>query len=202
MSTFRSFSELIKDNMECIDFTINSRHTDSAIAVIAPHGGRIEPGTDNIAKAISEYEHSYYALCGIKKNANRELHITSTKFDEPQGLYIVQNADTVVAIHGSMDTGSTVHLGGRHEPLKEQLYQLLTIAGFTTTLCTSPGLSGQHPRNICNLCKGEKGVQLELSRGLRESMFYNLGEVHQSTSPLFDNFIKVVRKCLKSYQHV
>jgi phage replication-related protein YjqB (UPF0714/DUF867 family) len=53
------------------------------VAVIAPHGGGIEPGTSELATAIAGDDFSLYLFEGLKSAGNGELHITSTNFDEP-----------------------------------------------------------------------------------------------------------------------
>lgn len=69
-------------------------------AVIAPHGSSIEPGTSEIAKAIASDDLDLYVFEGLKPVGNRDLHITSIRFDEPVGLKLLSAASRVVAIHG------------------------------------------------------------------------------------------------------
>ena len=45
---------------------------------------------------------------------------------------------------------------------------VLTLAGLSGVMIKVPELRGTQPENICNRCKSGKGVQLEISRGLRE----------------------------------
>jgi phage replication-related protein YjqB (UPF0714/DUF867 family) len=53
------------------------------VAIIAPHGGKIEPGTSEIAAAIAGDDYSLYRFQGLRDRPREELHITSAKFDEP-----------------------------------------------------------------------------------------------------------------------
>ncbi len=201
MAIYRNFSELTNENSEGSDFIISYRHTPSSIAVIAPHGGRIEPGTNAIADAIADENHSYYGFCGIKKSGNRLLHITSTLFDEPLALHVVRQANIALSIHGLRDTSSRILIGGKHIQMKVILQRLLSYAGFNSIMSDTHGLSGSHPHNICNLCKCGEGVQLELSRGLREAMFNHLDrQKNRVTTPVFDLFIQTVRNGINVYQ--
>ena len=57
---------------------------------MAPHGGGIEPGTTEIAEAVAGHEHTFYSFSGVKARGNSVLHITSSRFDEPEGIAIAK----------------------------------------------------------------------------------------------------------------
>jgi hypothetical protein len=77
------------------------------VAIIAPHGGKIEPWTSAIATAIAADDYCLYCFEGRKRRENRDLHITSTHFDEPQCLTLVSGCDQVVAVHGARATSKS-----------------------------------------------------------------------------------------------
>lgn len=79
---YSSFAELVQNEPPGA-YSIRWRKTESTIAVIAPHGGAIEPGTSEIALEIAGADLSYYLFDGQKAKENSALHITSTRFDEP-----------------------------------------------------------------------------------------------------------------------
>src|SRR5262245_49530672 len=65
-------------------FTIShEERLHSRVIVIAPHGGGIEVLTSEIAREIAGQDFSYYSFAGRKRRNNRDLHITSHRFDEP-----------------------------------------------------------------------------------------------------------------------
>jgi phage replication-related protein YjqB (UPF0714/DUF867 family) len=64
-------------------------HPRKATIAVAPHGGKIEPGTSEIARKIAGAGFSFYASEGRKKQHNKSLHITSTRFDEPICLALI-----------------------------------------------------------------------------------------------------------------
>ena len=99
------------------------------------------------------------------------LHITSTRFDEPAALNIAQKAKTVITIHGCGENSSLVYVGGRDEYLKKRIQESLLCAGFKAERPANTGLGGKSPENLCNRCISGRGVQLEIARGLRKSMF-------------------------------
>ena len=50
---YRDFEDLAQHETSGIDFRIRVRRATDAFAVVAPHGGGIEPGTSEIAEAIA-----------------------------------------------------------------------------------------------------------------------------------------------------
>jgi len=170
LDRYRCFAELEKNETRGEDYLIFVRKGVSGIAVMAPHGGGIEFGTDQVASAIAHPEHTFWAFKGIKKTGNGILHITSTRFDVPDALQIAVSAQTVITLHGCHGETSIVYVGGRYSALKHCLHQALSHAGFDARISTKPGLKGESPFNLCNRCGTGGGVQLEISTGLRKRM--------------------------------
>lgn len=134
--------------------------------VIAPHGGRIESGTDEIARAIAGRTFSWYTFLGLKGSGNRDLHLGSSHFDEPRCLKLLAAHDWVLAIHGCGDPGEAVFLGGLDQELKQELALALRAEGLAA-VSAGHAYPGRDPRNICNRGARGCGVQLELTRDLR-----------------------------------
>jgi phage replication-related protein YjqB (UPF0714/DUF867 family) len=59
---YRSFTALDAEQRRGIDYNIRLQDRGTAIAVIAPHGGGIEPGSSEIAMAIARDDYSFYAF--------------------------------------------------------------------------------------------------------------------------------------------
>lgn len=171
MDRYRCFAELIKNEIQGTDYRIHVRKGSSGIAVMAPHGGGIEFGTNQMARAIAHPDHTFWAFKGIKESGNRILHITSTRFDAPDALKIAFAAQTVITLHGCHGDRPLVYVGGRHDPLKDRLCRDLVKAGFNARVSKKPGLRGESPINLCNRCKTGNGIQLEITTGLRKRMF-------------------------------
>lgn len=167
---YKSFAELKRVEREGADFGIRIERRPSPVAIIAPHGGEIEPGTSELTIAIASDRYSYYCFEGRKRAGNRDLHITSARFDEPQALALVAAADYVVAIHGWRNTERLAYLGGLDVQMRARLEQSLNQSGFATATSGFDHLSGTNPANICNRGRRRMGVQLELSRGLRNEL--------------------------------
>ena len=194
---YASYAELRQNERENEDYTIFHREGDSGIAVIAPHGGGIEPGTVDIADALAGCDHTFYAFKGLKKTGNGILHINSNRFDEARGVEVCRNAVIVISVHGSRFRTEGVLVGGRNEKLKLKIMHALKTAGFDAEISEIPGLRGIRPENICNRCRSGEGVQLEISRGLREKMFDNLD--HRSLrmkTTFFYKFVNIVKEAL------
>jgi phage replication-related protein YjqB (UPF0714/DUF867 family) len=198
-NTYSNFAELKQHAREDEDFTILYRKVDSEIAIIAPHGGGIEPGTSDIADLLAGCDYTFYCFKGLKKKGNTMLHLGSSFFDEERGLQAAQNARIVITVHGSKDKAERVHIGGKNQALKQKIMHALQAAGFEAGIDDMPGLLGKRSENICNRCKSGKGVQLEISRGLREKMFDSLD--HRSLRKktiLFYQFVNAIREALLS----
>ena len=82
------------------EYRIRAFPRGSAKAVLAPHGGAIEPGTSEIAAAVAGEDLSLYCFEGLKGRVHSRLHITSHLFDEPECLALVAASDRVLAMHG------------------------------------------------------------------------------------------------------
>ena len=166
---YRSYGELKEHEREGEDYQIMTvtQGRDPRVAVIAPHGGQIEPGTSEIAENIAGNAFMLYSLQGSKKRNNRHLHITSHRFDEPQAVALVEAAEVALAIHGEYNAGEEfVMVGGLHQTLVSAVKLSLKRIGIAA-LEPSGGLDATHPQNICNRAE-RGGVQLEISRRLRD----------------------------------
>lgn len=171
MDQYPCFADLARNEIHGEDYRIHAREGSSGIAVMAPHGGGIEFGTNQMAQAIAHPDHTFWAFNGIKKSGNKILHITSTRFDAPEALKIASAAQTVITLHGCHGDRSVVYVGGRYGLLKKQLCRLLINAGFKARISTKPGLTGENPLNLCNRCRSGSGVQLEITTALRKRLF-------------------------------
>jgi len=187
---YNSFQELKIHEKEGIDYKILRREGISGLAVIAPHGGGIEPGTDHIADRIAGTEHSFYSFMGIKSSGNSDLHIKSEQFDEPKCIELAKASEIVLSIHGCNGNEEVIHIGGRHKELMKKIREGLNQAGFTALRSLRQELRGRKPENICNQGRSGSGVQLEISEGLRRTMFDNLKDLDGRKEP--DVFIRFV----------
>ena len=170
---YRNFGELAANERRDSDYRIYTENRRTPIVVLAPHGGRIEPGTSEIAKAIAQRDFSIYMFEGLRHSRRRphDLHITSTNFDEPDALKLIGDAEAAVAIHGRKDRGDseTVYLGGLHGTLRDLIASSLKTAGFAVA-CAPGGMAAHELKNICNRGSAAAGVQLELPRTLRDKL--------------------------------
>lgn len=170
----------------------------SEIVVMAPHGGSIEPGTSEIARAVAGSELTLYLFEGRKDAGNRDLHVTSTNFDEPQGLQLAGSGQLVLAVHGEgSEDRAVVYLGGRDRALGSRLKARLEAFGFKVETHADASLQGTHPQNICNRGASGAGVQLELSKALRLELFPSLlPKGRAAPRKRFHEFVRAVREGL------
>ena len=192
-SSYKNFFELSRAEYEGISYRREVANRTSRFAIIAPHGGGIEPGTSEITKAIAGTQYSYYTFDGIQQEGNGRLHITSTLFDDPRCLQIVHDSEIVIAVHGCSGDGKFVYVGGLHYELKVILTTKLAKAGFDTYL-TETSYAGTQPQNICNRGGSGRGVQIEISEGLRRIMFKTFDRKGRKiTTDVFQKFVDAVR---------
>ena len=167
---FRSFVDLAAAYDEGADYRITRvLRPGSTVGIVAPHGGRIEAHTLELATAIAGADLSLYVFEGIRSTGNyAALHLTSHYFDEPGCLELLATCDDVVAIHGCKVDGELVLVGGLDNDLAAELGAAMTQ---TDLECYLDGheFPGTHPNNICNRGRRGVGVQLELSAAFRES---------------------------------
>jgi phage replication-related protein YjqB (UPF0714/DUF867 family) len=200
--SYKNFAQLAKHERSGIDYRVRVRRAQPAFAVMAFHGGSIEPGTSEIADAIAAEKHSFYTLEGLKPpGKNGVLHITSTEFDEPMCLTVLGHSSVVVTLHGAKDdsgddddSGETVFLGGLDDTLCDRIEKAFHGKFHVDRRV---GIEGEKTTNICNRGTSGAGVQLELSKSLRKTMFYSLtpeGRKHPTDE--FEKFVAAVRGVL------
>jgi phage replication-related protein YjqB (UPF0714/DUF867 family) len=162
---YSSFAALKASEQEGVTYSRIVRSTQSPVAIIAPHGGNIEPTTDIIARQIAAEDHNLYCFCGERD----DLHITSSNFDDPDCLKLLADCVMVVTIHGLRnDNEADVYVGGLAPG--DKLITAFNVAGFSAASAHGTSYAGTHPRNICNRGKSGKGIQLEITRSLRDRL--------------------------------
>ncbi|QND48627.1 poly-gamma-glutamate hydrolase family protein [Rhizobium lusitanum] len=184
---YRSFPALQEQETEGVDYRIRMEDKSSLVAVIAPHGGYIEPTTSEITLEIASGSFSAYCFEGLREGRpHHELHITSECFREPKALALVSAALIVVAIHGRAngDDLETSWVGGLDVVLRDLIVEALSEGGFAVVArVKGEPLAGIGVRNICNQGKRNAGVQIEIPRALRDELAADSEQLrHYATS--------------------
>jgi len=188
-SSYRSFDELKNQETEGQDYQVRAQRRNGRVLIMAPHGGKIEPMTSEIAEAIAKDDHSFYSFEGLKAEGNSTLHIESHLFDEPRALQAIEKADIVLTVHGQLDHKEEfIMVGGLNVDLRSEIKRQLEGAGFRTRAPTE-GLQGIDPENICNRGRWKGGVQLEISRKVRDSL--------RTAPDRLQGFADAVRKAIR-----
>jgi phage replication-related protein YjqB (UPF0714/DUF867 family) len=167
LSKYASFAELAAAERAGLDYRVRiGGPVCSDVIIIAPHGGLIEVGTSEIAALIAGEDYRLFSFEGLKpRGSNRDLHITSHRFDHPECVALTARATVVLSVHGCL--GATrIHIGGLDTQLADGLAQSLRAAGFPIEPA-SERYPGRHPLNICNRGLRAKGAQLEITYDLR-----------------------------------
>jgi len=159
------------------DYSFQIKAPNSPVAILAPHGGKIEPGTREIAEAIAGDTYRLFCFDGHRQRENmRYLHVESHLYDEAQCVDLIKQCQLVLAIHGCADpTGAPemIYPGGNNTGFRAAITASLESAGFPVALfATTPErYKGVDRDNICN--RGDNrsgGAQLEIARTLRDRL--------------------------------
>lgn len=157
---YRSIQELLASTSEqnyCIDYC----NRGTQVLLVAPHGGKLEPGTSQLVKALAGESYSYYDFQGLTDKFDPEVHVASTRFDCPYLQPLLNQAELALTFHGCCDPGQTVYLGGLDRENIQNLWHRLETAGFK--VAEHVYHRGVSSKNICNRARSGKGIQVELS---------------------------------------
>jgi len=194
---YRSFEQLASFERENVDFQILCRARGLDTVIVAPHGGAIEPGTSEIADAVAGEDLSFYAFEGLKPNHNGDLHITSSRFDEPRCIALLESSVRVVTIHGEASDSEIVYLGGRDTATGVRIESFLKARRLAVLSHPNPELQGRDTSNICNRGQSGAGVQIEIARGLRRRFFASLDSAgRKRPTQQFNEFVVALREAL------
>lgn len=161
---YNSASQLTQQETANQDFEIRTRQGASPEIVIAIHGGHLQPGTTELADAVAGNRHSFYSFVSLRPEIDQSLYVASTQFDEAIAQQMVQRSQSVLSIHGCRGNTAYIRVGGLDEERRQSIADALLQADFVVASDLDRGL---HPNNICNLGLTGRGVQIEVSRGLR-----------------------------------
>ncbi len=166
---FSSYRYLRESYKIGVDYRITAVNRGGNLLIAAPHAGGIERGTSELTQAIAREDFSYYLFEGLIHNS-RHLHITSTRFDEPTLLELVSQYPHCVTIHGCDEPRPVLYVGGKDSEFKAALIAQLAARGQPVELGIGD-FAGNSLNNICNRTSIGAGIQLEVSKGLRQRIF-------------------------------
>ncbi|UCG13530.1 MAG: poly-gamma-glutamate hydrolase family protein [Deltaproteobacteria bacterium] len=162
-------------------------HLAGSLGLLALHGGRIEPGTEEIARFVSSRSRaSLYVYSGQRPARNRDLHRPSQNMEIdswPLVLQFLSHVNTVISIHGHGRNLSCAYVGGLNQRMVQRFIELLgpALPGYewiSDPDCIPRAIRGCDPRNVVNLPPA-RGMQLELPRTLRQTKPTSRGEFYE-----------------------
>jgi phage replication-related protein YjqB (UPF0714/DUF867 family) len=194
---YANWAQLAANETLNVDYRLPVRYNTSSVAHIAIHGGAIEPGTTELASSCAAFGYqNYYSVEGIKASNNSDLHITSTNFDEPTALNLVESSNFCFSFHGFTGTAGVAesYIGGLDTVNRDLVVSALQRAGFTASSGTQE-LNGNDPTNIVNKTLQNKGVQIEISNAQRALFFpsSDLSRTNRETGIRTDAFYQYVK---------
>jgi phage replication-related protein YjqB (UPF0714/DUF867 family) len=191
MPAYQSFAELVLSAVKGEDYDVVVIKRDATTTIAAIHGGQIEPPTGELARAIAAEDCNLYELRGLRADGAERLRIAVARYDEMRLRALMERSLEALALLGADGDLPMVHLGGRNQALKRALSDELAQAGFAVSGPASAG-AAHDPTRFYNL-PANGGVQMELSRGLRQELLAG------PQSPRYAALVGAVRAALARY---
>ena len=164
---FHSFAHLASCTLAGTDYAVTTiLRPSSPVLVLAPHGGGIEAGTGELAELVAGEQHNLFTFAGLRSHGNRDLHLSSSRFDHPECLTMLSRCDLGLGVHGCKGA-HRIYVGGLETLLVDLLVRQLAAAGLPATSEVPRHLAGRDPSNVCNRGKRGRGAQLEITMDLR-----------------------------------
>ena len=138
---YPDFASLKAANVEGLDYSREVYDRGSQVSVFAVHGGDIERATSRLARGIAGRDFNLYLFNGWLGKESGRLHVTSSRFDDPDALRLAAASALGLSLHAQADSGSWICVGGANKS------------------AAAPGTS---PKNIVNRASAG-GVQLEIT---------------------------------------
>jgi phage replication-related protein YjqB (UPF0714/DUF867 family) len=172
---------------------LNAVARDMTMALIAPHGGKIEPRTEVIAIGIAtELGLPYYAFIGhatdrcldryggSTRSNHRALHITSVHFNDARAASLMRSVNRGVSVHGHSGPNK-ICVGGITPALRSAFRRYYDTyakrySPSRAAAVDAPGdgdckhIAGTSAANISNRSRARAGLQLELSATIRAEL--------------------------------
>ena len=196
----------------------------------APHGGKIEHHTTEIARQTARIcSASFYAFNGHLRSKNRDLHITSTKFDEPILLDLLSKHHVAVSFHGCKNyplvledktfqqkqlemkakvqgdwdpSDATFYVGGlMRDVAKKVVEDFLPSKGFQAVLCEIK-FAGKQPENVCNRGIWGRGLQFEMTAKLRQDLVEDWEKMNKFCEVLMMAMEMIRASCRKKEEEI
>jgi phage replication-related protein YjqB (UPF0714/DUF867 family) len=165
---------------EFVERLVDDDPTQARLIVLAPHGGKIEPHTDEQALSVATALSATCWLCKgwHHRGAKRHWHITSAEINEASfpllDTVMARGFTYAVAFHG-MDEEEILIGGAAPEALKHEVKGAILVAtsgsGIKVRVADpSDVFGGDDPHNIVNriAAGGANGVQIEQSAPARD----------------------------------
>ena len=180
-----SFEELKLEEKCWKDFqNYGSFFGDAKISLLAIHGWWIEPWTEEIVRDLYDILSdisSFYVFAGRKNSGNKDLHIKSIHFDDPLAIAVVSSSEFCCSFHGFDSEDLHIIVWGIDEKLKQEFAEIFqkklknnNLQDIKIEIRSEWKFSATDEKNIVNCSRLQKGIQLELSNGLRKEFFVDL----------------------------
>jgi phage replication-related protein YjqB (UPF0714/DUF867 family) len=170
VDTYKNYADLAAHAHEGSDYRVTVEDRGASHTVMAIHGGWMEGGTAELARAVAGV--SGWNLYLFEAD-DLKYHLTSTHFDEPRAVALAGKSQYALSLHGfyqGEDHASIACVGGGGGARARAVARALRAHAKELALeVESPceRFGGSDPANIVNRAR-EPGVQIEMSRPLRD----------------------------------
>ena len=173
---------LLAAKVEGRDYSREIYDRGAPVTVFAVHGGDIESGTARLARRTADKDLNLYIFNGWQGAESPNLHITSSRFNDPAAVRLATSSVLGISLHAQVDRGNHVCVGGKNEAAARLVAMRLGAAGFSAeTPCVR--LPGTADKNIVNL-PSAGGVQLEITLRLLRRLERNAVDSARFTQAL------------------
>jgi phage replication-related protein YjqB (UPF0714/DUF867 family) len=158
-------------------------------------------GTVNKSKCNSGL-HDLWIFEGLLSSGNSKLHITSTHYDDPIALKLVQISKRCLSLHDLRDAAANgkIQIGGRDTGLRSIALEELTGAGIPAAISTDQDTNASDLDNICNKTTTHTGMRLGMGKTCRESLFAPGCDTRElrknNTNANFSKLVTALRKAM------
>ena len=198
---YRDLAQLVLHTRQGIDYRVDVVNRGGVAAIVAAHGGCIEPLTSELATALAGDEYSLFDFHGLVEGPRLRVPIVS--FSELRLTSLLQGGKTAVSVDGIRGNEPVAHVGGANQRLASLARASLMAADIQAKNAIAPKLV-ESPSRFFNQ-PSEGGIHIELTEALRLSMtqapWAELGwSDPQSWTPVFHAFVQAVRQALGQYR--
>jgi phage replication-related protein YjqB (UPF0714/DUF867 family) len=182
-------------------FWVDTRTASLNLAIFAPYGGMVEPGTDICAAQIAGNDLSLHTVVSCR--AVWEVEEGGSRLvprplrHHPDSVALAQKCQTIVSIRGRYachNRTGEIRVGGLDAALAASISESLMSKDFIVRDGPRQGLAAQAD-NICNRGVRMRGVELDISHELMSHLLNDASRMASLVHAVRTGFQTVLPEC-------